>query len=189
MKTKLFFALACSFSSLVFAEANNTVSLQLGESVALGAGHQLTLVDLIDSRCPQTVLCITEGAVELTLEVSGEGETFSQHHVYFHPSNQTPVRLSGGFAIEIVDAQPYPEEPGHAADTVTMVVSHPQKNNCRPLLRRYCTMDYKPARCQLASFVSTGSNECVARGQLIYDACLAGEELSYEEASCELVLR
>ena len=68
--------------------------------------YTLKLTEISDSRCPEGVQCIWQGEVTLKGELSENGNksSFEIHSVMSDMTKQPT-----GYAIQIVDAKPYPK--------------------------------------------------------------------------------
>ena len=94
--------------ALPLAAAPATVVVPYGKSVKVNK-LTITFAELAqDSRCPRTVTCIWAGAAEIRLRVKkgSKSETILL-------STHKPTKATAfGSTIELLDLQPYPEEPG-----------------------------------------------------------------------------
>ncbi|MGE3961813.1 MAG: hypothetical protein AB7F65_09050 [Dehalococcoidia bacterium] len=94
------------------------VVLGVGESFELPDGAELEFVELVqDSRCPADAMCIWQG--EAVLQLALDGQRFQV--AFSSPDDE--VRVVDGWAIQVLDVQPYPlaSQPHDPADTEVTV--------------------------------------------------------------------
>ena len=94
------------------------VVLGVGDSFELPDGSTLEFVELVqDSRCPADAMCIWQG--EAVLQFDLDGLRFKTH--FTGPDDE--VTVVDGWAIQVLDVQPYPlaSQPHDPADTEVTV--------------------------------------------------------------------
>ena len=102
---------ACGGGGESFAD---TVKLKTNQAKTTDGGQlTLTMTKFIDSRCPQTVTCITAGSavIDVTLAQQGATPASVQMTLTGTGSGQRPVYTYGPYRIEFTDMQPYPNSP------------------------------------------------------------------------------
>lgn len=94
------------------------VVLGVSDSLELPDGAVLTFVELVeDSRCPADAMCIWQGQAVLRFDL--DGQRFKA--TYTGPDGDVPV--VDGWAIQVLDVQPYPlaSQPADPTDTEVTV--------------------------------------------------------------------
>lgn len=73
----------------------------------------LTMTKFIDSRCPQTVTCITAGSAVIDVTLAQQGGTAQavQMTLTGTGTGALPVYTYGPYRIEFTEMQPYPSSP------------------------------------------------------------------------------
>jgi hypothetical protein len=102
---------ACGGSDDGIAE---TVKLRTNRPQTADGGRlTLTMTKFIDSRCPQTVTCITAGSsvIDVTLAEQGAAPMNLQMTLTGTGTGQLPTYTYGPYRIEYTDMQPYPNSP------------------------------------------------------------------------------
>lgn len=94
------------------------VILEVGDSLELPDGSDLEFVELLDdSRCPADAMCVWQGQADLQFELDG------QRFAVAFTSPDDEVVVVDGWAIQVLDVQPYPlaSVPHDPADTEVTV--------------------------------------------------------------------
>lgn len=94
------------------------VTLGVGESLTLSDGSDLEFVALVeDSRCPADAMCIWQGQAVLQFDLDGQRFKVT----FTGPDDE--VRVVDGWAVQVLDVQPYPlaSQPHDPADTEVTV--------------------------------------------------------------------
>ena len=116
MKNLLSILIFCISLGLSAQENPVTVAtLSYGSSLDLGQ-VRLKILNIVDSRCPKSVMCIRAGDAEVLVEIYENGKFLKVQQLIFPASGTLPVEemnlyTASGLSITGVTLIPYPEAP------------------------------------------------------------------------------
>lgn len=110
------------------AEPGRPFRLGIGQATSVGT-LALQLISVTnDSRCPAQVTCAWEGAADIAIEASIDGENPSSHILKIYGRDRETDEahaLVGEYLIRLIKLEPYPNEPSPLASdqyTATFIV-------------------------------------------------------------------
>ncbi|MBQ47648.1 MAG: hypothetical protein CMP10_09310 [Zetaproteobacteria bacterium] len=164
-----------------------TVTLEEGESVVLDNEQlQLTLTELVDSRCPADMQCIWQGEAKAKIAVSENEHDQSIFEIKF-PGKSEEIEFFNGYVIRVISILPYPVSEHAEQPRITLQVIKNRKLECNHIRNRVCVMDYQPTSCAWRGLVVEGPNSCMSRTKLEYQACLGGSSFDENDISCQQI--
>lgn len=107
-KTILVLLLTLVFGSILQAQTNEKITVQINQRKTLGKNKlSIKFVSLLeDSRCPKNVNCIRAGNARIKIEVKKAGGTAKNFELN---TNANPQTISfAGFTIKLIDLKPEP---------------------------------------------------------------------------------
>ncbi|MEB3358036.1 MAG: hypothetical protein VKK04_15015 [Synechococcales bacterium] len=110
-----------------------TLTLQSDQPVVVEPSQmELTLVDVVDSRCPTDVQCVWGGGITITLAVQSAETPRQQVELSRLPGQEPESQSISGVTLSLVDVTPHPRSnrtPSPEDYTATIRVSTPQARN------------------------------------------------------------
>jgi hypothetical protein len=80
---------------------------------ASGSDLNVNLKEIVDSRCPSNVVCVTMGAAELTFEISNSIDNVVVSASFSADQKKSPIHTftlaKQNYALKVTEVLPYPE--------------------------------------------------------------------------------
>ena len=104
------------FCLTIMGKANSQTMTTLGYDEIVSIDNiELELIEIVDSRCPKSVNCITAGEAKVTVEVYKDGEFLKQKTLIIYPSGidkkSASLYISEDIIISGINLLPYPIKP------------------------------------------------------------------------------
>lgn len=113
-----------SVSKTIHPNLDVPFEIQVGDTVQVSNGTEITILNVEDSRCPADVLCVWQGEAKISINVIKDSQDLG--NFVLSTLEEKTIQTFDSFTIKLVEVQPYPysnKEIMLSDYVVTLVVS------------------------------------------------------------------
>ena len=108
--------LFCLFGTIHYGcreqEMFSTYVMRIGDELSHDKDLRIDLEDIIDSRCPLSVICVWEGQAECAFQLTFQNDMVVTDTLISRIGRpELAIGHLGEYKITLLDVSPYPEEP------------------------------------------------------------------------------
>ncbi len=96
-------------SKTIYPDLDTPFSIGIGDTAYLPNGIELTILNIVDSRCPSDVICIWQGETKISFNVIKDLQDLGNFILTSKTGQKDPaIESLDGYSIKLVQVEPYP---------------------------------------------------------------------------------